>query len=40
MVASPVNVNVFSNLQERFQFAREQRIVIGKIEAEQPKGWP
>lgn len=37
MLTSPMNVSVFSNLQKQFQLAREKRIVIGEIEAEQRK---
>src|SRR5882724_2874265 len=36
---APMNVSVFSNLQKQFQLAREKRIVIGEIEAEQRKGF-
>src|SRR5258708_39083886 len=39
VLTSPVNVSVFSNLQKQFQLAREKRIVIGEIEAEQRKGF-
>ena len=39
MLTSPMNMRVFSNLQEQFQFAREERIVIGKLEAKQRKGF-
>src|SRR5438034_6135385 len=39
VLTSPMNMRVFSNLQEQFQFAREERIVIGKLEAKQRKGF-
>src|ERR1700747_1450171 len=39
VLTSPMNVRVFSNLQEQFQFAREEGIVIGKIEAKQRTGF-
>jgi hypothetical protein len=34
---SPMHFNVFSNLQQQFELAREERIVVGKIETEQWK---
>src|ERR1700741_4445580 len=34
---SPVHLRAFSNLQQQFQLACEERIVVGKIETEQRK---
>src|SRR5216683_4028550 len=39
VLTSPMDVSVFPNFQEQFQFAREKRIVIGQIQAEQRKGF-
>jgi hypothetical protein len=39
VLTGPMNVDVFSNLQEQFKLAGKKRIVIGKIEAEKRKGF-